>query len=127
MSPTLETLQAEVLRLSPVSYTHLDLYKRQVYYCADFAIRFSSSKNESFSNTVLSLSNLQKVDDRPFIACLVTPQKNYLHLANSTFLKKISHSSQELRENNIRAVSYTHLDVYKRQLAEWTEADILCP
>lgn len=75
---------------------------RVVYYCADFAIRFSSSKNESFANTVISLSNLQKVDDRPFIVCLVTPEKNYLYLANSTFLKKISHSSQELRENNIR-------------------------
>ena len=75
---------------------------RSVYYSADFAIRFSSSQGENFGNTVLSLSNLQKVDDRPFIVCLVTPAKNYCLLANSTFLKKISHSSQKLRENNIR-------------------------
>jgi hypothetical protein len=75
---------------------------RSVYYCDEFAIRFSSSQGENFGNTVLSLSNLQKVDDRPFIVCLVTPNRNRCYLANSTFLKKISHSSQELRENNIK-------------------------
>jgi len=51
---------------------------------------------------VLSLSNLRKYDDRPFIVCLVTPTENYCLLANTTLLKKISHSSQQLRENNIR-------------------------
>jgi hypothetical protein len=75
---------------------------RSVFYCAEFAIRFSSSKGSSFGNTVLSLSNLKKVDDRPFIVCLVTPSENYCFLANTTFLKKISHSSQKLRENNIK-------------------------
>lgn len=75
---------------------------RSVYYCKDFAIRFSSSKYKSFSNCVLSLSNLHKFDDRPFIVCVVLPEENYLLLANTTCLKKISHSSQELRVNNIR-------------------------
>jgi|GEM_PF-2108242 len=71
---------------------------RSVYSCADFAIRFSSSAGRNFGNTVLSLSNLRKYDDRPFIVCLVTPARNYCLLANSTFLKKISHSSQELKD-----------------------------
>jgi len=75
---------------------------RSVYYCADFAVRFSSAASRNFGNTVLSLSNLRKYDDRPFIVCLVTPATNYCLLANTTFLKKVSHSSQELRENNIR-------------------------
>ena len=75
---------------------------RSVYYCPDFAIRFSSSAGPNFGNTVLSLSNLRKYDDRPFIICLVTPESNYCFIANTTFLKKISHSSQTLRENNIR-------------------------
>ena len=70
---------------------------RSVYYCKDFAVRFSSSATPNFGNTVLSLSNLQKFDDRPFIVCLVTPACNYALLANTTLLKKISHSSQELR------------------------------
>ncbi len=53
---------------------------RCVYYCKEFAIRFSSSNKKTFSNTVLSLSNLQKFDDRPFLVCLVTPYYNYLFL-----------------------------------------------
>lgn len=75
---------------------------RSVFYSDTFAIRFSSSKSTSFSNTVVSLSNLQKFDDLPFIVCLNRPDKNYLLLANSTFLLKVSHSSQALREDNIR-------------------------
>jgi len=75
---------------------------RSVFYCDEFAVRFSASAGRSFGNTVLSLSNLRKYDDRPFIVCLVTPSENYCLLANTTFLKKISHSSQQLRENNIR-------------------------
>ena len=85
---------------------------RSVYYCNDFAIRFSSSAGRNFGNTVLSLSNLRKYDDRPFIVCLVTPRINYCLIANTTFLKKISHSSQELRENNIRG-SFNGSDIVK--------------
>lgn len=75
---------------------------RKVFYSSDFAIRFSKSKSQRMSNTVLSLSALQKYDDKPFVVCVVTPCTNYMMLANSTFLKKISHSSQELRLDNIR-------------------------
>ena len=85
---------------------------RSVYSCREFALRFSASGNQNFSNTVLSLSNLQKVDDRPFLVCLVTPTKNYLLLANTTFLKRISHSSHELRVNNIRG-SFNGSDIMR--------------
>jgi hypothetical protein len=90
-------------KLAALVSEHFSLTRdRSVYYCNDFAVRFSSAATTNFGNTVLSLSNLQKVDDRPFIVCLVTPKENYTYLANTTFLKRISHSSQELRENNIR-------------------------
>jgi hypothetical protein len=85
---------------------------RSVYYCADYAIRFSSSASIDFGNTVLSLSNLRKYDDRPFIVCLVTPAQNFCLIANTTFLKKISHSSQELRVNNIRG-SFNGSDIMR--------------
>ena len=85
---------------------------RSVYYCTDYAIRFSSSATRNFSNTVLSLSNLRKYDDRPFVVCLVTPTKNFCLIANTTFLKKISHSSQKLRENNIRG-SFNGSDIVR--------------
>jgi hypothetical protein len=85
---------------------------RSVYYSEHLAIRYSSSQSLSFSNTVLSLSNLQKYDELPFLVCLVTPEKNLVYLANTTFLQKISHSSQELRVDNIRG-SFNGSDIVK--------------
>ena len=85
---------------------------RSVYYSDDFAIRFCKAQGPNLSNTVLSLSNLSKVDDRPFMVCVVTPKKNYLYLSNSTFLIKISHSSQQLRVNNIKG-SFNGSDIMK--------------
>ena len=76
----------------------------KVFFCKWFAIRFCQSKFNSpiFSNVVLALSKLQKHDSVPFIVCLVTPSKNYMFLTNTTFLQKISHSSQALRVDNIK-------------------------
>lgn len=85
---------------------------RSVFYNSQFAIRFSKANSVSFSNTVLGLSALQKYDDRPFIVCLVIKDENILLLANSTFLKKISHSSQELRIDNIRG-SFNGSDIFR--------------
>lgn len=85
---------------------------RSVFYSTEFAIRFSRANSASFSNTVLGLSALQKYDDRPFIVCLVTKDENILWLANSTFLKKISHTSQTLRVDNIRG-SFNGSDIFK--------------
>ena len=100
-------------RLAELIAAQFTLVKdRSVYSCKDFALRFSTSAKQNLANTVLSLSNLQKFDDRPFIVCLVTPEHNYTLLANTTFLKKISHSSQELRENNIRG-SFNGSDIMR--------------
>ena len=85
---------------------------RSVYYSKDFAVRFSISDSESFGNTVLSLSNLQKFDELPFIVVLITPKNIFCLLANTTLLRKISHSSQELRENNIKG-SFNGSDILR--------------
>lgn len=85
---------------------------RKVYYCEDFAIRFSKGAGPSFANTVLSLSNLKKVDHIPFFVCLVTPTENHVFLANSTLLRKISHSSQKLRVDNIKG-SFNGSDIIR--------------
>lgn len=90
-------------RLSELVQKRFDLVcDRSVYSSEHFTIRFNESRSNSFSNTVISLSVLQKYDDIPFIVCLVTPKENILYLANTTFLSKVSHSSQELRADNIR-------------------------
>ena len=86
---------------------------RSVYYSKHFSVRFSYSTSSGFSNTIISLSNLQKYDDQPFFVCLVTPLKNILYLANTTFLQKISHSSQRLRIDNIRG-SINGSDITKK-------------
>lgn len=86
--------------------------ERSVYYCDWFAIRFCKSASRSFGNTVLALSALHRYDNIPFIVCLVTPMRNYLMLANTTFLRKISHSSQELRRNNIKG-SFNGSDIMR--------------
>lgn len=85
---------------------------RSVFYNSQFAIRFSKADSANFGNTVLSLSALQKYDNRPFFICLVLKDENILLLANSTFLKKISHSSQLLRVDNIRG-SFNGSDIFR--------------
>jgi len=85
---------------------------RSVYFCDDFSIRFSSSSSENFSNTVLSLSALQKYDSKPFFVCLITPKGISMFLANSTLLKKVSHSSQKFRTNNIKG-SFNGSDIMR--------------
>lgn len=86
--------------------------ERSVFYCSWFAIRFCKAASRTFSNTVLSLATLHRYDNRPFLVCLVTPERNYLMLANATFLKKISHSSQELRRDNIKG-SFNGSDIMR--------------
>lgn len=85
----------------------------KVYYTDCFAVRFCYSKNGSFSNTVLALSKLQKFDHIPFFVVLIKGnQDNALFLANSSLLQKISHSSQELRIDNIKG-SFNGSDIIK--------------
>ena len=86
--------------------------ERSVFYCEWFSIRFCKAATRNFGNTVLSLSVLHRYDDRPFFVCLVTPARNYLMLANATFLKKISHSSQALRRDNIKG-SFNGSDIMR--------------
>lgn len=100
-------------KLTELVETKFALQKdRKIFFCDYFVIRFSKSKNANFSNTVLALSKLKKYDDKPLIICLVTPLKNYLFLANSTFINKISHSSQKLSYTNLRG-SFNGSDIIK--------------
>ena len=86
---------------------------RSVFYCDYFAVRVSFTKTKSFSNTVLSLSALQKYDTIPFFVILVSGiAKNQIFLANTTFLQKISHSSQQLFMTNIKG-SFNGSDIIR--------------
>ncbi len=81
--------------------------KRSVYTNEFFSVRFSEFKEENgkngrISNTVLGLSTLLKYDDKPFFVCTISLHTNYLWITNTTFLYKITHSSQKLTINKIR-------------------------
>lgn len=78
---------------------------RSLFWNDSFAIRFAwNGKNNSKSvpNTVLGLEKIRQYDSIPLILCIVTRDCNHLLLINTTFLKKVSHSSKMLRMDNIR-------------------------
>ncbi len=88
---------------------------RKVYHNDSFAVRFSYSKSSSnsFSNTILSLSALEKYDKIPFFVVLIRKNaENLILLANSTLIKKISHSSQGLSMTNIKG-SFNGSDILR--------------
>jgi hypothetical protein len=95
--------QAYVERFSPQR-------KRSLFVGQGYSMRFSEAEGLSFSNTVLSLSALRDVDDRPLVVCVVGPLSVRFLLANSTFLKKISHSSHRLRVDNVKG-SFNGTDI----------------
>lgn len=77
--------------------------KGAIYYCDNFAVRFCStkSKTDSVANTVMALKHVKTFDRIPLFVCVIGPNSNYIKLANATFIKKVSHSSKKLREDNI--------------------------
>ena len=84
-----------VIRISTVSYTHLDVYKRQ-------------ELKGLTSSDPLAKSNIQISFDQ---------QINIVEVLGYPVLKKLNEP--------IKAVSYTHLDVYKRQLTDMVRVQFL--
>jgi hypothetical protein len=115
----------ELVKKDCVDKFHL-IKDRSVFYCEHFAVRFCYTKNNSFSNTVLSLSCLQKYDKIPFFVVLVKREgTNQLFLANTTFLKKISHSSMELSLTNIKG-SFNGSDIMRECAGIGWNGMIIC-
>ena len=74
---------------------------RKVFVGNGYALRFSKVGGRGFTGTVLALSALQKHDECPFVVVVVRPDRVEFLLSNSTLLRKISHSSRDLRFDNI--------------------------
>jgi hypothetical protein len=64
--------------------------------CDSFVVRISSSTSSAFSNTVVAIKKIVEFDRRPVIACLITPREIRMLMANSSFIRKVSHSSHGL-------------------------------
>lgn len=90
-------------RLSSVLATRFGLLReRAVYVGARFAVRFCFSSVRGFANCVLSLSAVERYDDRPLVVCLLSPEGVEMFLANSTFIARVGHSSHRLSVENVR-------------------------
>ena len=76
------------LSIGTVSYTHLDVYKRQI------------TARDSLAAHIFLLDNDKNV--------LIESAENDATISDRSWIEKIS--------GNTGAVSYTHLDVYKRQV-----------
>lgn len=87
----------------------LDLKElRSVYSGSSYTLRFVEANGNTFSNTVVSLSTIRRHDAKPFVVVLLRPDSTEYFLANATFLKKVSHSSQKLRVDNVRGSILGH-------------------
>jgi len=88
---------------------------RSVFTCATHSFRVSKVRGNTrgFSNVVLSLSALLKYDDRPFVVIVVREGALQFLLSNTTFLKKISHSSHTLTLDNIKG-SFLGQDIFQQ-------------
>lgn len=73
-----------------------------VFVGESFGIRFSSSRTPNPGNTVMAFAKVKKYDYMPLFVCIVTPKENVMLMTNSTFIKKVSHSSKELTLSKIR-------------------------
>lgn len=86
--------------------------ERSLYVGTTFSVRFSVASGAGLSNTILSLSALRPHDARPFVVCALRAVGPEFLLANTTFLRKVSHSSRELALDNIRG-SFNGSDIIR--------------
>ena len=93
--------------LKPVSYTHLDVYKRQSSPLATQTTSQPLRSRRLFANRALMRLSSASKTRVPICDCA--------QFARSS-LAAISLRISLMR--SLRAVSYTHLDVYKRQVSE---------
>ena len=105
-----------------VSYTHLDVYKRQV--CpltavqSEYSMWYRNVEDELLP--VLEELGIGFVPFSPLGKAVLTGRiKKDTKFEKDDFRSQIPRFNEENLQTNIKPVSYTHLDVYKRQLLWW--------
>ena len=97
---------------TPVSYTHLDVYKRQAQPKADYFDTFVNSEDcTCIRNFCKEIGDVYKrqVQVHPHIVQI-------LHIDQHAALALAQiHQTAHIVVGSVQTVSYTHLDVYKRQ------------
>ena len=110
--------------LLAVSYTQLDVYKRQLLYYS--GIRFGeflalTPKDFDFENNTLDISkSLQRIKRQDVITPPKTPKSIRNIIIPDFVMEEVKDYMSKLYNlkdtDRVFPVSYTHLDVYKRQL-----------
>ena len=103
------TLEAPPDALESVSYTHLDVYKRQSWLCQCRVRRLFPCCPCSWLPFVISCCHNGKC---------IEPQRKTVRISHIHHAWPLFGGSQHTRvilDKTLQAVSYTHLDVYKRQ------------
>ena len=99
--------------LSPVSYTHLDVYKRQHYYFPVIMLTAKSNDLDKINGLTLGADDYLTKPFNPLelAARVKTQLRRYLRYNQNPS------TNQHIYDfNGLVTVSYTHLDVYKRQI-----------
>ena len=101
-----ETEKIEIMHFSPVSYTHLDVYKRQMHFLIGLTgiiMAFLLCSLSFYLGADAIQGVLDFIPDFVLAGFGVAGEDNVL-------------MSEPMREHTtFKTVSYTHLDVYKRQ------------
>ena len=95
------------VKFIPVSYTHLDVYKRQAYFNSGAVLYVPDNVEID-----LPLEGIFLQDS----ASNVPLNKHVLIIAGRHAKVNYLERFETIGDSDVKAVSYTHLDVYKRQL-----------
>ena len=102
--------------ISTVSYTHLDVYKRQVGLCEIVAVvqRLGAAGEDDGAALVAEVEILAR--ELQTLQCNSASWVEYPLVPAIRLCSSRQHLSWFHSRDNSKSVSYTHLDVYKRQL-----------
>ena len=109
---------------TPVSYTHLDVYKRQILTGPALEAFLMRKRGATWDNLPLPAFSLDDVDDetvahfKQWAAKKGRIDKSVLDEPKDALMEKLHLMNGPYLTNAamLLSVSYTHLDVYKRQL-----------
>ena len=98
----------------PVSYTHLDVYKRQVHYFVSYFDYYQPEAYIARSDTYIEKDSAinEEIDRlRHATTAALLSRKDVIIVASVSCIYGIGN----ITDYTSMTVSYTHLDVYKRQ------------
>ena len=105
-------------RALAVSYTHLDVYKSQnTFFAAVYILQAQTGKTAAFLQQRSDTAVPAKLDVGSVLHCLVIDfiSTKAAAAVNEDHPGSDAAQEQGIGDGSIAAVSYTHLDVYKRQ------------